>query len=1004
VTFSGSVNSSGATRTLTVNTTGITTFGGAVGDVLALGTLSTNAGGRTVLGGNVTTANAAASFGDAVELTADAVITTGSAAVVFAGTVDGGHALTVNTTGAITFGGAVGSTTALSSLGVSAGGTTAINGGGITTTGAQSFGNAVTLGGLPAVTLTAGGDVSFSSTVNGARALTINTPGNTVFGAAVGNTAALTGLVTDAGGVTSLAGNVSATNAPITFGDNVLLTGNSAVSAGNGAVTFGGTVDSSGAGRALTINSTGVSTFGGAVGSGMALASVATNAGGSTVIGGGAVTTTGNQGWGDAVTLTADTVFTGATPTFASTVNGGGFNLRLDYSGLTALNGANFTGIRDLETGNGGSTQIAGTVTTTGTQTYNDGVLLTAATTLNATGVAFAGTVNSSGAARALTVNSAGTTSFGGAVGNTLTLAAITTDAGGNTVIGGNITATNAAVNFGDAVTLAAGSTINAGSGAVTFGGSVDGAHALTVNSSGITTFNGAVGGATALVSLTTNAGGSTRIGAGVSTTGNQVYGDAVVLTGNSVLSGATPAFASTVNGGGFDLGLDFGGTTVINGAAFSNLGSLSTGNGGMTQLSGTIVTAGSQTYHDAVTTTGAVTLNAGGAITASAAVTATAGLLNLVSGSDIDLSAAGSNFGAVQATATGNVALTDINSLIVNSVSAGGSLRIAASGDLQLNGAVSAAAAGDAAVLAAGGNFINGAGAAAISTPSGRWLVYSADPDTAVFGGLASGNAALWSQTFAGNPPATIAVGGNRYLFAAGRVLTVSAGDAAKVYGDDLTGLLTAFSVTGFNANTYGGAVTADLQTDAVSGLPALTSAGAAATAGVAGSPYDISAAAGTLASPHGYNFVFSPVLGQLAVSPAALTVLANDVSRNYGVANPPFSVSYVGLRAGDTPLALGGAAEFVSDAAEKSLPGRYTISVSGLISPNYVITYVPGSLTVINRGVDIESQGNVLGVLAAPGDVVLPSPSQGSSLPPVTCGGSGPVAGLRCASANRN
>ncbi|MDP1675028.1 MAG: MBG domain-containing protein, partial [Burkholderiales bacterium] len=702
----------------------------------------------------------------------DTVITTGSGAVAFAGTVDGGHALTVNSSGAKTFGGAVGATTALSSLGVSAGSTTAINGGSITTTGAQSFGNAVTLGGLPAATLTAGGDVSFSSTVNGARALTINTPGNTVFGAAVGNTTALTGITTNDGGVTSLAGNVSTTNAPINFGDQVVLAGNSTVSAGSGAVTFSATVNSSGAARALTVNSTGVTTFGGAVGGGLALASLTTNAGGSTVIGGGAVTTTGNQNWGDAVTLTADTVLTGATPTFTSTVNGGGLNLRLDYSGLTILNGANFTGIRNLETGNGGATQ-----------------------------------------------------------------------------------------------------------------------------------------------------------------------------------------------------------------------------------LSGAIVTTGSQTYHDSVTTTGAVTLNAGGAISASAPVTATAGPLTLISSASIDLSTTGSDFGTVQATAAGNLTLTDINNIIISSVAAGGSVRIAASGNLTLNGAVSAAAAGDAAVLAAGGNFNNAAGAAAVSTPSGRWLVYSADPDTAVFGGLISGNAGLWSQTFSGNPPETVAVGGNRYLFAAGRVLTISAGDGSKVYGDDVTGQLTAYAVNGLNTNTYGGVITADTQIVAVAGLPGLTSAGTAANAGVAGSPYAITAGAGTLSSPHGYTFAYSGVPGQLTVSPAPLTVTASDAARNFGDPNPAFSAAYAGLRAGDTPAALGGMLLLSTPADQSSQPGYYAINAAGLSSPNYTLTYVPGQLQVIGRTtVTVNPQMNVQDQLLSIGAVIEPRQRTGEDST-LSCRYLGPIGGFACA-----
>ena len=83
-----------------------------------------------------------------------------------------------------------------------------------------------------------------------------------------------------------------------------------ALSGGSGAVTFSSTLDG---GQALTVNSTGATTFGGAIGGTTPLTSLTTNAGGTTVINGGAITTTGNQTFSDAVTI-------GATPT---TLNAG---------------------------------------------------------------------------------------------------------------------------------------------------------------------------------------------------------------------------------------------------------------------------------------------------------------------------------------------------------------------------------------------------------------------------------------------------------------------------------------------------------------------------------------------------------------------------------------------------------------------------------------------------------------------------------------------------------
>jgi hypothetical protein len=73
----------------------------------------------------------------------------------------------------------------------------------------------------------------------------------------------------------------------------------------------------------------------------------------------------------------------------------------------------------------------------------------------------------------------------------------------------------------------------------VTFTSRVDGAQALVVNAgSATTTFNGVVGGTTALLSLTTDAGGTTQInGGGVTTSGAQSYNDAVVLGANATFT-----------------------------------------------------------------------------------------------------------------------------------------------------------------------------------------------------------------------------------------------------------------------------------------------------------------------------------------------------------------------------------------------------------------------------------------------------------------------------------
>lgn len=86
------------------------------------------------------------------------------------------------------------------------------------------------------------------------------------------------------------------------------------------------------------------------------------------------------------------------------------------------------------------------------------------------------------------------------------------------------------------------------------------------------------------------------------------------------------------------------------------------------------------------------------------------------------------------------------------------------------------------------------------------------------------------------------------------------------------------------------------------------------------------------------------------VVVAPAPLTITAVDAVREFGEPNPPFSASFAGLVAVDSPASLDGTLTFATDAAPNSPVGEYPISVSGLSSPNYVVTFVSGTLRVVD------------------------------------------------------
>ncbi len=63
-----------------------------------------------------------------------------------------------------------------------------------------------------------------------------------------------------------------------------------------------------------------------------------------------------------------------------------------------------------------------------------------------------------------------------------------------------------------------------------------------------------------------------------------------------------------------------------------------------------------------------------------------------------------------------------------------------------------------------------------------------------------------------------------------------------------------------------------------------------------------------------------------------------------------------YTGFVNGDTPASLTTPPVLHSAASPSSAPGSYPITVGGASSPNYTITYVPGTLTVILAPATVE------------------------------------------------
>jgi hypothetical protein len=101
--------------------------------------------------------------------------------------------------------------------------------------------------------------------------------------------------------------------------------------------------------------------------------------------------------------------------------------------------------------------------------------------------------------------------------------------------------------------------------------------------------------------------------------------------------------------------------------------------------------------------------------------------------------------------------------------------------------------------------------------------------------------------------------------------------------------------------------------------------------------------------------DYTIKYVTGTLLVTPAPLTITANNANMVQGAAVPPLSASYRGFVNGDSPASLSTPPTLTTPATPVSLPGPYAILVGGASSPNYAINYANGILVVTPAPVKI-------------------------------------------------
>ncbi|OYQ31708.1 hypothetical protein CHU95_21475 [Niveispirillum lacus] len=105
-----------------------------------------------------------------------------------------------------------------------------------------------------------------------------------------------------------------------------------------------------------------------------------------------------------------------------------------------------------------------------------------------------------------------------------------------------------------------------------------------------------------------------------------------------------------------------------------------------------------------------------------------------------------------------------------------------------------------------------------------------------------------------------------------------------------------------------------------------------------------------GSLTANGNYRISFQGA--DLVITPAPLSVLVDNATRQAGAANPVFTARFQGLVNGDTESSLTGLS-LLTSADSASPAGTYAIRAGGIANANYQITYVDGVLTVTGGGV---------------------------------------------------
>ncbi len=442
---------------------------------------------------------------------------------------------------------------------------------------------------------------------------------------------------------------------------------------------------------------------------------------------------------------------------------------------------------------------------------------------------------------------------------------------------------------------------------------------------------------AVALPTATLHAGGNLSVTAG----GVITQSGALTVPGTS--SFTTGGFAVTLT----NTGNDFSGAVSLTNTGANNvsisdknalvLGTSSVGSGTLTVVSN----ADSAGNDGGISQTGAL-VQATGAGTASFTVNGTAG--------GIDLSNTGNDFtGNVVLNTSASASVVDSNALALGTSSVGTLTAQAlntTTGDLTLNGTITASGSGDSIVLVAAHDFANNTGSSALAPGAGRWLVYSTNPANP--GDKRGGLIYNFKQYNATYGVTGVLGTGNGFLYTVAPVITPSlTGTVSKVYDGTTTATLAAgnYSVSG--------AIDGDTVTlnNPTSGTYADKNVGTSKNVSVSG--IAIGSATNGAATVYGYQLSSTTANANIGViNKAALTLTAQSNTKTYdGTISAAATPTVAGLQAGDSVSGLTETYDTKNAGSGKTLSvASYTVN-DGNAGNNYTVTTVDDLTGVINK-----------------------------------------------------